>query len=98
VTALGWVGVALLVAAVLAIVVETTLVAVWGIRIGKRTRALAERLATERGLIEADIKRLRDALEETRRLWQPYRRALRWLRHPLTIALIASYRRRAAVR
>jgi hypothetical protein len=96
-TTLGWVGVGLLVGAVIVLVVEGALMAVWSTRVGKQTRALAEQLATERGLIAADVERLRSALEETRRLWQPYRRALRWLRHPLTIALIASYRRRAGV-
>jgi hypothetical protein len=97
-TTLGWVGVGLLVGAGILLVVEGALMAVWGARVGRRTRALAERAATERGLIAADVERLRKALEETRRLWQPYRRALRWLRHPLTIALIASYRRRVAAR
>ncbi len=33
-----------------------------------------------------------------RRLWRPYRRALRWLRHPLVLALLGSYRRRMAAR
>ncbi|MDQ2943990.1 MAG: hypothetical protein M3R21_10030, partial [Candidatus Dormibacteraeota bacterium] len=64
-----------------------------------RTRTLSEQVATERGLLEADIERLRSALDETQRLWRPYGRALRWLRHPLTIALMQSYvRRRAAPR
>jgi hypothetical protein len=97
-TALGWVGVALLVAGVVAIAVEGGLMALWGLRVGERTRTLAERMETESRLVEADMERLRSAMEETRRLWQPYRRALRWLRHPLTIALVQSYRRRAAAR
>lgn len=97
-TVLGWVGVGLLVGAGVVLIVEAALMAVWGARVGRRTRALADRLATERGLMAADVERLRAALEETRRLWQPYRRALRWLRHPLTIALVRSYRRRAAAR
>ena len=97
-TPLGWIGVWLLVAGVVAIVVEAVLAAVWGMAVAKRTRALQERIETERGMIEADLKRLQDALEETRRLWRPFRRALRWLRHPLTIALMQSYAGRRAGR
>jgi hypothetical protein len=66
---------------------------------GKSARRLAERIETERGMIESDLNRLRLAIEETRRLWKPYRRALRWLRHPLVVALLQSYaRRRSAAR
>ena len=96
---LGWVGVWLLAAGALAIVIEGVLAGLWGAAVSRRTRVLSLRLETERGLIEADQKRLRAALEETRRLWKPYRRVLRLLRHPLTIALLESYaRRRTAAR
>jgi hypothetical protein len=88
---LGWIGVWLLVAGVVVIVAEGVLAVVWGMAVARRSRALQERVETERGLIEADLQKLRDALEETRRLWRPYRRALRWLRHPITIALMQSY-------
>lgn len=97
-TQLGWIGVWLLVAAGLAILLELTLMAVWGLAVGKRAQLLAEGLETERGLIESDLQRLRLAVAETERLWQPYRKALRWLRHPLVIALLQSYRRRATAR
>jgi hypothetical protein len=96
-TTLAWVGVWLLVASAVAIVVEGAVAAMWGLAMAKRTRVLSEQLETERGLIEADIQRLRSALEETRRLWKPYRRALRWVRHPIAIALLQSYARRRAV-
>jgi hypothetical protein len=99
VSTLGWIGVWLLVAAALAIVIEGVLAAVWGVGMARRTRVLSERLEKERGLIEADLERLRAALDETTRLWKPYRRALRLLRHPLMIALLESFaRRRAAAR
>jgi hypothetical protein len=98
VTELGWIGVWLLVAAGLAVLVELILMAVWGSAVGKRSRMLAEQLATERGLIESDLERLRFSLDEMQRLWKPYGRGLRWLRHPLLIALLASYRRRLAAR
>ena len=90
-TSLGWIGVGLLVAGVVAIVAEGVLLAVWGMAVAKRSRALQELVETERGLIEADLKRLQEAIEETRRLWKPYRRVLRWVRHPITIALMQSY-------
>jgi hypothetical protein len=98
VTQLGWFGVWLLVASVVVIVLEAVLLAVWGRAAANRSRALQERIETERGLIEADLKLLKDAMDETRRLWKPYRRVLRWLRHPLTIALIQSYAGRRASR
>jgi hypothetical protein len=95
----GLIGVWLLIGSGLAIVVEAVLAAVWGMRVSRNARRLAERIESERGMIEADIARLRLAIEETRRLWKPYRRILRWLRHPLVAALLQSYiRRRVALR
>ena len=97
-TAIGWVGVWFLVAGAVAIVVESVLAMVWGMAVAQRSRALQERIRTEQGMIEAAIKRLQDALEEMRRLWKPYRRALRLLRHPLAIALFQSYAGRRGIR
>jgi hypothetical protein len=98
-TLLGWIGVWLLVAGAVAIVVEGLLALVWGVGLARRTRVLSQRMETDRGLIEADLERLREAVDETTRLWRPYERGLRWLRHPLTIALLESFaRRRAAAR
>jgi hypothetical protein len=95
----GWVGVWLLVASFVVMIAEGVLVAVWGTAVARRTRALSELMEAEQGLIEADIKLLRAALDQTKQLWKPYRPALRWLRHPITIALLQSYaRRRAASR
>ena len=95
---LGTIGIWLLVAAVIAIVVELTLVTVWGLAMGRRMQALSQRLASQRAEIEADVEKLRRAIEETRALWRPYSRILRWLRHPLVLALLGSYRRRMAAR
>ena len=64
------------------------------VELARRAAALSERIETERALIEADLARLRAAIEETKRLWLPYRRILRWVRHPLVIALLESYARR----
>jgi hypothetical protein len=94
VTSIGWIGVWLLVASVVAIVVEGVVAAFWAMSMVKRSRALSEGLLVERGLIEADLARLRAAIEETKQLWRPYRRVLRWVRHPLVIALLESYARR----
>jgi hypothetical protein len=98
VTTLGWVGVGLLAAAGLAILVEGAMAAVWGTALAKRALKLTERLNTERGLLESDLEKLRLAMEETQRLWRPFRTALRFLGHPLTVALWQSYRRRGMVR
>lgn len=97
-TPFGWVGVWLLVGSVLLIVIEGVLVVVWSAALTKQTKALSQYLEKESGELKADVQRLVLALEETRRLWQPYRRLLRWARHPLTIALWQSYRRRASAR
>jgi hypothetical protein len=98
-TQLGWIGVWLLVVSVVAIAVEGVIVGLWSRRIATDARALSERLAAERALLQADVVRLQAALVEMRLLWQPYRRVLRWLRHPLVVALMQSYaRRRAAAR
>jgi uncharacterized protein YqgV (UPF0045/DUF77 family) len=88
------IGVWLLVVSVVAIAVEGVVAAVWAASLAKRSVALSERLESERTLIEADLERLRAAVEEAKRLWLPYRRILRWVRNPLAIALLESYARR----
>jgi len=93
---LGWIGIWLLVIGVAAILVEGVLAIAWSLRIARHGRALRTRLMTDQGRLQADVERLRGALAETQVLWQPYRRLLRWLRHPLAIALLQSYARRRA--
>jgi hypothetical protein len=78
------------------ILVEGTVVAAWSVRLARQGRALATMLERERVSVQEDVARLRATLEETRRLWEPWRRALRRLRHPLVAALLASLWRRAA--
>lgn len=96
---LSWVGVWLLVIGVALIVLEFALAGIWTARLARRATDLNQRLATEQALVQADLVKLREALAETVLLWQPYRRLLRYLRHPLVIALMQSYmRRRAASR
>jgi hypothetical protein len=95
----GRIGIWLLAVSAVAIVVEMVLAGVWSAKVARRARELSERLATERAGLQADMARMMAALEETRVLWQPYARLLRWTRHPLVIALLESYaRRRAQVR
>jgi len=90
------VGPWLLVAGGAVILVEGTISAVWSFRLIRQGRALAAMLERERGVVQSDVARLRGTLEETRRLWEPWRRALRWLRHPLVAAVLASFWRRVA--
>jgi hypothetical protein len=91
---LGTIGVWLLVAAAFATVVEIALVVVWGVAMGRRMRVLTAYIEAQRSDIQADLERLKLAIDEAKRLWRPYRRILRWLRHPLVLALLGSYRRR----
>jgi len=93
---LGTVGVWLLVAAGLLLVVELVLMAVWGVSMSRRMLALNVSISTQRAEIQADLERLRRAIEETRVLWQPYRQVLRTLNHPIVLAVLASVRRRRA--
>jgi len=95
---LGTVGLWLLAAAGLLLVVELVLVAVWGVAMSRRMLALSESVSTQRAEIQADLERLRRAIEETKALWRPYRRVLRALNHPLLLAVFASLRRRRAAR
>ncbi len=95
---LSWIGIWLLVIAAIAIVFEGVLAGLWSVRLANRSRALAERLRSEQAQLRAGVERLRAASDEARILWLPYRRILRWVRHPLAIAILQSYARRAAAR
>jgi len=95
----GTVGVWLLIVSAALIVVECVVAGVWSARLSRRVAALRERIAAEQAQIAADVDRLMAALVETQALWEPYARLLRWLRHPIAIALMQSFaRRRAAAR
>jgi len=93
-TQLGWPAVWVFIGSSVVILVELAVAGVWSARLARRGRAVALALQEQRGLVEADLERLRAAIEETRVLWRPYARVLRWLRHPLVVALIGYYRRR----
>jgi hypothetical protein len=96
---LAVVGIWLLAASVVLILIELAFAAAWSIRISRKASALSARLGEERGRLQSDVDRLRLSLAEMEVLWRPYGRLLRWLRHPIAIALLQSYaRRRAAAR
>ena len=94
----GLIGIYLLIIGAIAIVIECGLAAWWSVRFARRTQALNENLLSERANLEADVARLRMSIEEMKVLWEPYGRLLRWVQHPLAIALIQSFARRFAVR
>ena len=93
---LGTIGIWLLVAGAVAIILELVLVTVWGLAVARRTLKLTKMVEAEQAAVRADLARLKQTIEEMERLWQPYRRILRWVRHPLVLALLGSYRRRWA--
>jgi hypothetical protein len=89
-------GIWLLVFAIAVIVVELALAGYWTARVARRAQVLSAHLASQQALLQADVERLRANLAETQLLSQPYRRVLRLLRHPITIALMQSFARRMA--
>jgi hypothetical protein len=92
----GSIGVWLLVIGAVAVVVEGALAGLWSFGLARRAQELRGRLVEEQERLQVDVERLRLAIAETETLWQPYARLLRWLRHPIVIALIQSYARRRA--
>ena len=95
----GLIGIWLLIASAVLILFEGLLAGLWGVRLSRRARALSDRLRSEQLELREAVERLELSIAESMTLWQPYRRLLRWLRHPLTIALAQSFaRRRAAAR
>ncbi len=88
------IGVGLLIAGAVAIVFEGGLAAYWSARLSRKAQDLSRRLLENQRLVESDLARLRQAMAETERLWQPYRRLLIFLRHPLVVAVLQSYLRR----
>lgn len=93
---LGVIGIYVFLLTVIVIILELALAGYWSIRLALRAQMLGARLSTERALLHADVERLRANIAEMKILWQPYRRVLRLLRHPITIALMQSLMRRIA--
>jgi hypothetical protein len=82
----------------LLVVIELALVLPRALRLTKRLRELNLLLENNRRLTQNELQLLQQAGLETQSLLRPYRRLRRWLTHPLTLALFATYRRRAAAR
>ena len=93
---MNWIGIWLLVLGAVVIVIELAIGGIWTARLARRAQRLSARLGADQRAIQADVERLKAALAETAVLWQPYRRLLRYLRHPLVVALIQSYARRGS--
>jgi len=91
-----WIGIGLLVGSVLVIMFEGALAAIWSVGLSRKARAMSALMASQQAALNADVELLRATIAETHELWQPYRRLLRLLRHPLTIALMQSFARRGA--
>ena len=86
------------VAGLLLVAFELALVLPRALRLTKRLQELNLLLENNLRLTHDELQLLQLAALETHSLLRPYRRLRRWLTHPLTVALFASYRRRAAAR
>lgn len=64
------------------------------IRVRRRTRLLRVRMAETEARIDASVAELRGQRQEMERLLAPWRTAVKWTAHPLTVALVRSYWRR----
>jgi hypothetical protein len=89
-------GIWILVIGAVVIGIELSLAGLWSVRLSRRARQLNELLQREQAELKADVERLQQSMADTVTLWRPYRTLLRWLRHPLTMALLQSYMRRRA--
>ena len=96
--AVGWAGVGMAVTGLLLVGIELALVLPRALRLTKRLRELNLLLENNRRLTQNELQLLQQAGLETQSLLRPYRRLRRWLTPPLTLALFATYRRRAAAR
>lgn len=86
------VAVGLTAAAVLALAVGAIAILPGVARVVRRARSL-ERIATEhKAGLQTLGRRLTELRAENEVLLKPVRRALRWARHPLVVALWSSYR------
>lgn len=96
--AAGTAGLWLLLIAGVALVLEVLALvpSVWSLQ--RRALALRAALEWERELTQVEIDRLLSLRAETERLLVPYRRLVRFLSHPLLLAVFASWRRRRARR
>lgn len=93
---LGKIGIAMALLGLVAILIELALIVPRALRLNAQIAVFVAAIEETRMAIEANLSELHTAGQETHILWRPYRRVLRWLSNPLTIALFESYRRRRA--
>jgi hypothetical protein len=98
VTTVAWVGVGMAVTGLVLVIFELVLTLPRLLRLTKRLRELNLLLEDTLRLTHDELQILHQARSETSLLLGPFRRLGRWLAHPLTLALLASYRRRLATR
>lgn len=97
-TWLDWLGVDMVAAGLIAIAIELLLLLPRFLRLTKRLDELTLVFEDDLRLVRDDLRALSEAVAETRTLLAPYRRLQRWLGHPLSLALLASYRRQRRAR
>lgn len=85
-----------LVAAVILVLVPAAALVPRGRRVRRRARLVDARVAELRATLDERLGTGTAQRAELLRLLRPWRRALFWARHPLTVALFRSYRRRLA--
>jgi hypothetical protein len=94
----GWIGLGLLCAAALVTLLRAATLVPRAIRVGRRWRRLAVLAVAERQAVASQVESLRTANQDREAMLRATRRRLGWARHPLTLALLQSYRRRRAPR
>jgi hypothetical protein len=77
-----------------AIVIELALITPRALRLKKKVRLLTLLLDENLRLTKHEIETLQESQAETSALLRPYRRIARYLRSPLVVAFLESYRRR----
>jgi hypothetical protein len=94
--AVGLGGRLALVAAALVVIVPAAALVPRARSVRRRARILDTRWYELRRVLKEDLGTASSQRAELLRLLRPWRRTLFWVRHPLTVALVRSYRRRLA--
>lgn len=90
----GWIGIVLAGAGLLLIAVELVVIVPRARRLRQGLVKLQATRSSQLRGIQAELVRWRLLARQRERLSSPHRRAWRYYRHPLTEALLVSYRRR----
>jgi hypothetical protein len=93
-TVLAWIGVGLLVLAVVLLAIAALALLPAGLRARRAAAETRELVLAYRLLSGISAMELQLAALERHELLRPWRRARRWLLHPLTIAVVESWARR----